>query len=209
MRDTHLCLDDQAYPFVDHVWNQQFSGCDDEKFGQRYIELNPGRAGMVEHLADYRWSSYTGNAQGAENELSEAHFQYIALGKNNRERQSNYLELFRYKLDSQMIDRIRSVTNRNYTLGAHDFTTRLQRRLAGASPRQIRTTTKSCRSCKINVVCSQLILWLGQGWGHAPCRCGPGDDASCGAAGSINTKSRPRWHRRRPSDRYPRRSCAS
>jgi hypothetical protein len=30
----------------------------------RYIELNPVRACMVEHPAEYRWSSYRANAQG-------------------------------------------------------------------------------------------------------------------------------------------------
>jgi putative transposase len=29
---------------------------------QRYIELNPVRANMVVHPADYRWSSYRANA---------------------------------------------------------------------------------------------------------------------------------------------------
>jgi putative transposase len=32
---------------------------------QRYIELNPVRAGMVLHPADYRWSSYRENARHA------------------------------------------------------------------------------------------------------------------------------------------------
>jgi putative transposase len=32
---------------------------------QRHIELNPVRAGRVEHLAEYRWSSYRANAQGS------------------------------------------------------------------------------------------------------------------------------------------------
>ena len=73
------------------------------------------------HPADYRWSSYTGYAQGADNELIEAHPQYIALGKNNKERQANYRELFRYQLDSQMIDQIRSATNSNYALGDSRF----------------------------------------------------------------------------------------
>jgi len=35
----------------------------------RYIELNPVRAGMVEHAADYPWSSYRFNASGQENTL--------------------------------------------------------------------------------------------------------------------------------------------
>lgn len=35
----------------------------------RYIELNPVRAGLVEHPADYRWSSYRVNGQGEKIEL--------------------------------------------------------------------------------------------------------------------------------------------
>ena len=31
---------------------------------QRYIELNPVRAGMVTHPAEYRWSSFRANAMG-------------------------------------------------------------------------------------------------------------------------------------------------
>lgn len=31
---------------------------------QRYIELNPVRAGMVRDPVDYRWSSYRANALG-------------------------------------------------------------------------------------------------------------------------------------------------
>ncbi len=31
---------------------------------QRYIELNPARAAMVDDLAHYRWSSYRANALG-------------------------------------------------------------------------------------------------------------------------------------------------
>ena len=34
----------------------------------RYIELNPMRAGMVEHPREYPWSSYLANAYGKEND---------------------------------------------------------------------------------------------------------------------------------------------
>ena len=108
------------------LWEGRFRSClaqqEDYLLAcQRYIELNPVRAGMVEHPADYRWSSYAGNAQGADNELIEAHPQYIALGKNNKERQANYRELFRYQLDPQIVDQIRSATNSNYALGDSRF----------------------------------------------------------------------------------------
>ena len=47
----------------------------------RYIELNPVRAGMVEHASDYPWSSYRFNAAGKAIELMTPHDEYKALGK--------------------------------------------------------------------------------------------------------------------------------
>lgn len=47
----------------------------------RYIELNPVRAGIVAHPADYRWSSYRGNAQG---EIEQALGRRTARGKPGR-----------------------------------------------------------------------------------------------------------------------------
>jgi putative transposase len=46
----------------------------------RYIELNPVRAGMVDHLADYAWSSHRCNGQGMEDVLISPHTLYTALG---------------------------------------------------------------------------------------------------------------------------------
>ena len=46
----------------------------------RYLELNPVRANMVEHAADYPWSSYRYNAIGEHNLAITPHTQYIALG---------------------------------------------------------------------------------------------------------------------------------
>lgn len=88
---------------------------------QRYIELNPVRAGMVEHPADYRWSSYRANAQGESNALVHPHERYLALGASAEERQANYRELFRYELDPGVVDRIRSATNGNFALGDNRF----------------------------------------------------------------------------------------
>jgi hypothetical protein len=43
-------------------------------------ELNPVRAGMVQHPAEYRWSSYRANAQGESDILIQPHSVYGALG---------------------------------------------------------------------------------------------------------------------------------
>src|SRR5210317_2260739 len=45
----------------------------------RYIELNPVRAGMVTHPAEYQWSSYRINAQDEASELICPHTLYLAI----------------------------------------------------------------------------------------------------------------------------------
>ena len=88
---------------------------------QRYIELNPVRAGMVAHPAEYRWSSYRANAQGEVDMLLKAHLLYDALGADAASRQAVYRELFRYELEPGLVDEIRRATNGNYVLGNEDF----------------------------------------------------------------------------------------
>ncbi|MDP3539309.1 MAG: transposase [Azonexus sp.] len=88
---------------------------------QRYIELNPVRAGMVEHPADYRWSSYRANAEGAENPLITPHPCYLGLGATEQDRLSAYRELFRHELEPGALDAIRKATNGNFALGDSRF----------------------------------------------------------------------------------------
>ena len=56
----------------------------------RYIEMNPVRAGMVSHPAEYQWSSYRANSQEEENDILTPHEEYLRLGKNPRERAWSY-----------------------------------------------------------------------------------------------------------------------
>lgn len=88
---------------------------------QRYIELNPVRAGMVEHPGSYRWSSYRANAQGESDPLISDHEVYRALGHDASSRQAAYRELFRYELEPGLVDQIRHATNGNYALGSQLF----------------------------------------------------------------------------------------
>jgi putative transposase len=105
---------------------------------QRYIELNPVRAGMVEHPGEYRWSSYRANAQGEENPLLTPHETFLALGGDAESRQAVYRELFRRELEPGMVDRIRAATNGNFALGDARFAEQigemLGRRAVRASP---------------------------------------------------------------------------
>ena len=54
----------------------------------RYIELNPVRAGLVSHPADFRWSSYRANALGKEDPLVTPHPCYYALGRTPQARRA-------------------------------------------------------------------------------------------------------------------------
>ncbi|SCC95758.1 conserved hypothetical protein [Thiomonas sp. X19] len=96
---------------------------------QRYIELNPVRARMVEHPGDYRWSSYRSNAQGEEDALIQAHAVYTALGANTAERQAAYRDLFQFELAPGLVDEIRAALHGSHALGDVRFAQELQRTL--------------------------------------------------------------------------------
>ena len=108
------------------LWEGRFRSCLLQEEGyllecHRYIELNPVRAAMVEHPADYSWSSYRANAQGEASVFLKPHSLYAALGRDAVERLAAYRELFRYQLDPGLVDQVRSATNGNYVLGNERF----------------------------------------------------------------------------------------
>ena len=56
----------------------------------KYIELNPVRAGMVAHPANYPWSSYSYNGLGVSNVILTPHNEYLVLAKKSSERLKLY-----------------------------------------------------------------------------------------------------------------------
>ena len=108
------------------LWEGRYRSCltQEEEYVlgcYRYIELNPVRANIVEHPAEYAWSSYRSNAQDEMSGLLTPHPLYMALGKQESVRKTAYRELFRYQLDVGLVDQIRSATNGNYALGSDHF----------------------------------------------------------------------------------------
>jgi putative transposase len=95
----------------------------------RYIELNPVRANMVEHPADYPWSSYRYNALGQENKLITAHNEYLQLGNNDLERQQAYRDLFNHHITQRTLDDIRQATNKAWILGSQHFKDKIEQQL--------------------------------------------------------------------------------
>ena len=67
----------------------------------RYIELNPVRAGMVEHPGDYPWSSYRANGEGESGGLVVAHPTYEAMAGSKAQRLRQYRSLFELPLDER------------------------------------------------------------------------------------------------------------
>lgn len=92
----------------------------------RYIELNPVRAGMVEHPADYPWSSYRANAQGVADARITAHDLYRRLGRSAEARQAAYRLLFRAHLPKADVDAIRHATNKAWALGNDRFRDKIE-----------------------------------------------------------------------------------
>lgn len=94
---------------------------------QRYIELNPVRAAMVDDPAHYRWTSYRPNGLGQPSAILTPHTLFLALGEDDAARQKAYRALFRAQLDKAALDDIRLALNQNQPLGNERFYARIEK----------------------------------------------------------------------------------
>ena len=94
---------------------------------QRYIELNPVRAAMVDDPAHYRWTSYRSHALGQADARLSPHTLYLALGRTAAERQAAYRRLFRADLDAEAIGDIRLALNQSQPLGGARFYAKIEK----------------------------------------------------------------------------------
>ena len=88
---------------------------------QRYIELNPVRAGMVTDPAQYSWSSYRTHAFGSTARMWTPHSEYLSLGSADPSRHSAYRALFAEEIDRKTITHIRHAMNTGLVLGNDKF----------------------------------------------------------------------------------------
>jgi putative transposase len=123
------------------LWEGRFRSClvDTERYllvCQRYIELNPVRARMVESPEAYPWSSYRANALGAADPLVTPHVVYASLGAHDVDRRAAYRHLFLENLTEQLLGEIRHASNSSRPLGPASFleeVTHASGRAAGAA----------------------------------------------------------------------------
>ena len=116
----------QTYQRSGTLWEGRFKSTlvDSERYlltVSRYIELNPVRAKMVEHPAQYPWSSYQKNALGKDINLITPHLCYLSLGTTDKERQAAYQALFAAKIHNKTLLEIRNATNKAWVLGENSF----------------------------------------------------------------------------------------
>jgi putative transposase len=112
------------------LWEGRYRSClvQDDRYlltCMRYIELNPVRAGMVDHPGANGWSSYRYNAQGEADELIQPHAVFTALDADPRIRAERYRGFFQNALEPGEVHQIRTATNGNYALGNDRFAAQL------------------------------------------------------------------------------------
>ena len=88
---------------------------------QRYIELNPVRAKMVDHPADYHWSSYHANARGIKIKVITPHQVYLNLAETPEKRLENYQALFEGGLPDHDLKSIRDAIKHSYPLANESY----------------------------------------------------------------------------------------
>lgn len=109
------------------LWEGRFRSClvQSEQYlmvCQRYIELNPVRAQMVNDPSSYPWSSYRYHANGEESSLVTPHELYGRMGADPLLRQRAYRELCADALDDDAVSEVRRATKSNLALGSETFT---------------------------------------------------------------------------------------
>ncbi len=104
----------------------------------RYIELNPVRAGMASHPAQYPWSSYRLNASGEPSRPIVAHAVFQQLGESAGTRGDRYRSLVAAGISDDDLQRIRTSARTCRALGNEafcaDLLARLGRPVAPARP---------------------------------------------------------------------------
>ena len=112
------------------LWEGRYKSClvQGERYlliCQRYIELNPVRAGIVALPGQYCWSSYRSNAQGMHDDLLSPHSLYLMLGRDASERTKTYQSLFNEELTACCIGELRDAADAEFAVGDQAFLRRV------------------------------------------------------------------------------------
>jgi putative transposase len=101
-----------------------------------YIELNPVRAGMAPHAADYPWSSYAHQTGIRHDPLITPHSLYWALGNTPFSREAAYRQVVESGLGKEQIDDFTQAALKGWALGGEDFALELQEQTGRRAAKQ-------------------------------------------------------------------------
>jgi putative transposase len=112
------------------LWEGRFHSCliDSARYAlgcQRYIDLNPVRAGMVPSAAAYPWSSYAGHSGMRKDPLLTPHAEFLALSDEESRRSAAYVALCREAQDPDFLAAIRDATFGGLPLVGDELKSRL------------------------------------------------------------------------------------
>lgn len=123
------------------LWEGRFRTCVVDTEGyflacQRYVELNPQRAGLASDLLSYRWSSLAHHLGARQDPLITDHPAFWLLGNTPFEREAAYRRWLEDSVDDSRERRLRDALIHGGTLGDEAFVAALahqtQRRLTPA-----------------------------------------------------------------------------
>ncbi|WP_372966596.1 transposase [Marinobacter sp.] len=108
------------------LWEGRFKSClvDTESYFlqcQRYIELNPVKAGMVEYAGDFQWSSYRCHAYGMHSPLHTPHSSYLEFQPDSDRRYESYRAFVDSPMPGGLEDLIRYTAIAGKALGSEKF----------------------------------------------------------------------------------------
>jgi putative transposase len=114
-----------------HLWGGRFKSCfvDTATYAltcQRYIEMNPVRACMVRHPAEYTWSSFRNNAFGVLSPFLKPLQVYRDLGEDDEARRLAYRGIFDEPETDDFLEEIRAATQSGRGIGCAEFIERLK-----------------------------------------------------------------------------------
>jgi putative transposase len=96
---------------------------------QRYIELNPVRAALVDKPGDHRWSSFQWHGLGRRCRVLTDHASFRRLGENSAERQLKYVGLVESAATTDT-PTIRRSVNSGMPLGSRGFCRKVESELS-------------------------------------------------------------------------------
>ncbi len=100
----------------------------------RYVELNPVRAGLVAHPVEYPWSSYRAKVGLGNCTWLDLDPVYLALARTRERRQAAYRDIVGHDVPPAELELIRTALQRNQLTGSDQFISEVERRFGRRIP---------------------------------------------------------------------------